>query len=1249
MTPEDLFPLDQQLSAEQYAEAFSRSWDRAGLRLRRPRLLLTLASTLRWSLLQPVLPRIALGGFAFSQPFMINSLLAYLQQDADSAPRHFGYGLIGAAALIYTGMAVSTGCYWYFQQRFLASLRACLTASVYSAMTRLSITARDTNSVLTLMDSDVSMIQGGLTEVHECWANTIEVVIASWLLYRQLGTAFAAPLVIVVLCAVGSFAVGRLAGTTRDVWMKTIQARVGRTSEAVSAMVSIQQSGLASQVTSAIQRWREEELHAARQFRLMATYATIAGFAPLLLSPAASFVATGRMLTIQNVFTSLAYIQLLCNPLTHLFQVIPLIFAALTCLERVERFLEFGTTDQRQSEKLHQDGLTDFVPLLTSTEESGICHGSDDGSIIVEGAEFGWGTHKAVLHDVNVVMPSGKLTVVVGSVGSGKSTFLKGLLGELPLSKGSVKTGGTSIAYCDQEPFIMSGSIRGNIISHLPFDEPFYEEVLLTTALKEDIASFSRGDLTDVGTNGSSLSGGQRQRLVLARAVYARAKIVILDDVLSGLDPRTEEHVFRQALGPGGLLSRSSTTVILATHSRHYLALADYVIVLDHQTVADQGYFSDLQGKHAIPTPASVLGKLDSAPLSDSPTKTSAGFHEVATTEVSLDSKEKRARQTGDFTVYKIYFARFGMASVVVFLLSGLVFAFLYNFGTIWMEFWSASVQRGEHRRPFYLGIYVFIQVLALLLMGVYVGFFGMYMAVRAGRKIHNDLLMTVMAAPRSLFVSVPAGVITNYFSQDVSGIDNTLAPALSNTVLTTLTALAQAAVIATATQYVLIGFPVLLAIVLVVSRVYLRTSRQLRLLEAEAKAPVYTHAMETLKGRSTIRAFGWVTEYIRRHNALLDDSQKPLYLLAMLQQWLTFVLNMTVAVLAIGITTLATQLHTNAGFTGVGLVSLMSFGEMMSNVVRLYTQLETSTGSLVRLKLFDEKVPNESHGDALSNPDLSWPSAGEVSLGGVSAAYGTFDVDSLGGYTARRMKTDSTLALREVRLSFRPGEKIAICGRTGSGKTSIILLLNRLIEPTAGDIIIDGRKLSSISRDVARSRIITLPQQPFFFPEGTTVRENVESQRRDLGEPHVARTTSEEACKLALQAVGLWDLLSSRGGLDAEFQPNDLSQGQKQLMSLARAIYRAKTRPGRDTGGLLLLDEFNSTVDADTDRKMQDIIRRQFASYTVICVAHRLESVMDYDQVVVMNKGEVVEVGVPSDLAKDTNSKFSALLGFRI
>lgn len=1047
ITLDQLFPLDVKLSLRYHEEKFRTSWTAAGRKPRRWRLLWAVASTLKWRILLPVLPRILLGAFAFSQPFLINSLLGYLQAEPSPRSRNDEYGFIGAAGVIYTGVAVSTGFYWYFHQRFLTSLRACLTGAIYRATMELSISAKDASSVLTLMGSDVSMVQAGFDEMHECWANPIEVGIAGWLLQRQLGAAFAAPLVVVTICALLSFAVGRFAAGRRDEWMETIQKRVGVTSDVVSALISIKLSGLVPRASTEIQRRRKDELSSARRFRLLVTCASIVGYAPLLISPAATFAVTGRMLTVQNVFTSLAYIQLLCNPLTHLFQVVPQLMAALTCVERIERFLTFGSTSPQDAADMTRESRTDFVASEES-EGAGLFQGLPDAvAVVVEDGEFGWDKTQAVLNRVNLRIPSGKLTFILGPVASGKSTILKALLRELPFSRGSVSMASTRVAYCDQDSFLSRGSIRDNIIGCGTFDASWYEDVLEAAALKQDIASFANGDETDVGTNGVSLSGGQRQRLALARAVYSRPAIALLDDVLVGLDRTTEEHVVRNVIGPDGLLSRLGATVILCTQATHYLPMADQVAVLGNHTVVEQGPPSQLKSSIGRNNRSAQPGKSETTV-----TTTAADIASPTTSPIMSTSaeaaEEDKARQRGDFAVYKDYFSRIGIPSTVAFFASGLVFAFLYNFGTIWLEMWSASIEGGENRRPFFLGIYITIEVLCLLLMGAFFGFFSMYMAVRASFQIHNDLLNTATAARLSFLSSTDAGVTTNYFSQDISTVDDTLSSALSSTVLTGLTAAGQAAVIATASPYVLIGYPALFGVLFVVSRVYLRTSRQLRFLEAEAKAPLYTHSMETLRGRLTIRAFGWAAPYVDRQARLLTDAQRPLYLLAMLQQWLRFVLNMTVAGLAVIVIAIATQLRTGAGFTGVGLVSLMSFGQMTADFVRLYTMLEISTGSLSRLKRFGEKVPTEDMGGETSDPGLDWPSAGDIRLEDVSASYEyvvgghldldnrltvyrTFDATCLGVLSSGCLKP-ANVALRNITISIRGGEKVAVCGRTG-------------------------------------------------------------------------------------------------------------------------------------------------------------------------------------------------------------------------
>lgn len=828
--------------------------------------------------------------------------------------------------------------------------------------------------------------------------------------------------------------------------MATIQKRVGVTSDVLSAMVSIKLSGLVPRVTALIQQRRKAELKASKRFRLLVTYATIVGYAPLLISPAATFAVTGNTLTVQNVFTSLAYIQLLCNPLTHLFQVIPQLMAAFTCLERVERFLALGTTDVSQATDLSRENRTEYI-VDEDTGAEGATRGLPrDLATLVEDGEFGWDQNKNILNGVNLRIPSGKLTLLVGRVASGKSTLVKGLLRELPFSKGLLLMHSNRVAYCDQESFLRHGSVRDNIVGCGEYEAAWYDEVLEATALQEDLACLPSGDMTSIGTNGTSLSGGQRQRLALARAVYSRPGTALLDNVLSGLDRKTEEHVFRKVIGAGGLLSKLGATVILCTQAAHILTMADHVVVLGNGTIVEEGSLSDLRCSVDLNP---QFAQIENNPATGTTSQAGRSSKLDVPPITSHNSAADISRQQGDFSAYKTYFSRLGKASVGVFFVSGLVFAFLYNFGTVWLELWSASVQRGENRRAFYIGVYALIQVLCLLLMGIYVSFFGMYLAVRASLQTHDELLRTVMASALSFLTSVDADIIANYFSQDISTVDNNLSSALSNTVLTGLTALGQAAVIATASPYVLIGYPALLAVLLAVSKVYLRTSRQLRFLEAEAKAPLYTHFMETLKGRVTIRACGWLAPYINRHSALLDDSQRPVYLLAMLQQWLTFVLNMTITGLAILIITLATQLHTGAGFTGVGLVSLMSFGEMMANVVRLYTMLEISTGSLSRLKRFGEKVPPENVVDETHGPSPDWPSSGDIKLENVCASYGyaiiggsahvgsrltidrTFNATSLGIFEASQDKP-TTLALRNVTLSFRGGEKVAICGRTG-------------------------------------------------------------------------------------------------------------------------------------------------------------------------------------------------------------------------
>jgi ABC-type multidrug transport system fused ATPase/permease subunit len=586
------------------------------------------------------------------------------------------------------------------------------------------------------------------------------------------------------------------------------------------------------------------------------------------------------------------------------------------------------------------------------------------------------------------------------------------------------------------------------------------------------------------------------------------------------------------------------------------------------------------------------------------------------------------------------------------------------------LTYWSDATEsiHPAHSNSYYVGIYALLQIcaiLALLLLGITL----LIVSVKkAGANLHQKALQTLIRAPLSFFTDTDTGVVTNLFSQDLNLIDTELPEATLNTLFCLFQSIGQAVVMLTSSAYLAISYPILGAVLYLVQKFYLRTSRQLRLLDLEAKSPLYTHFLDTLKGIATLRAFGCIPEDISKNASLVDSSQRAAYLLLMIQEWLNLVLNLVVMVIAAVLTTLAVRLHSNSAFAGASLYSLMTFGESLSGIVIFYTRLETSIGAIARLKTFEETVTPEDHngpGEEDIVPDTKWPDRGLVTLRGVSARYKSTTVSESDSESDTIVSDNTTppLALKNLTLTIQPGEKVAICGRTGSGKFSFLALLLKLLDPLPSSnnnndqdpsIVIDNIPLYRIHRATLRQRLIAVPQGPVFLPDGSSFRANLD--------PTNTATLAE--CQRVLEAVRLWEFVQERGeGLDAPFTAGTLSAGQRQLFSLGRAVLRAmirlrSTNPlpreeswsgsrsgNQEQGGILLLDEVSSSVDRETEQMMQEIIRAEFRHYTVIAVSHRLDMVMDFDRVVVMDRGEVVEVGNPVLLKGQAGSRFGELV----
>ncbi|PYI12622.1 P-loop containing nucleoside triphosphate hydrolase protein [Aspergillus sclerotiicarbonarius CBS 121057] len=1222
---EDLFPLDSEMEVSGLEARFMGHAQQT-LHGQKHGLVVVLAKTLLIPLLLPIGPRIAVTGFTFCQAFLVQSVLKFLENKADDSP-NLGYGLIGAAILIYAGIAIATSWYWYCQERCLYMARACLGSAIFQKTTQSPLGVAGKSGAITLMSTDIDRILKGFLNLHEFWANLIEIALASWLLERELGVAFVAPIGLVVVSVIAITILGRFIGGRQKAWMEQIQKRVALTATVIASMKHLKISGLADPVETAIQKLRLHELDVGRGFRRLQIGALFLAFLPNLLAPPITLAATGRTLNNLAIFTSTAYLTLLTIPLSDVFRSVAPLMSALACLGRIQSFLEdspridFRDPTNNDTEKI--------------TREPSPC----GPAIEVVDGQFGWKEgQQAVLKDINLTIPRACLTVIIGPIASGKSTLCKALLGETPVARGQVVVERLAerIGYCDQTPFLFNKTIKENIVGFSQYDPARYAEVIEACLLAHDLALLPRGDDTRVGSNGITLSGGQKLRVSMARALYLASNLLVFDDIFSGLDVDTEEQIFQRVFSSQGLLKRRGTTAILCTHSVRFLPSADQIITLDADgrivqdnrlqllATSNRSSIQDLVGEASKWTGSGAIHSSQADMAIPKPLKN------LQTQVAAQKSVGDLARKSGDIKVYGHYFRNIPAIPLVAFLVSVVAYGFFYNFPTIWLQYWSDDMAstHPRHSKSFWVGLYALLEVMALFgsttatLLGLN------YMAIRSGAALHLSALRTVTRAPLSFFSKTDLGMVTNHFSQDITLIDGELPGSIINFFTDVAVVIGMAAVLAATSPYMLIAYPFAVAALYMVQRFYLSTSRQIRLLDLEAKSPLYSHFLDTGRGVATIRAFGWTEDHIRINQNLLDTSQRPTYLLAMIQRWLLFTLNVFVLILAVLAVTLSTQLQTSTGFTGSGLLTLMQLGQFMTSVVQCYAKLETSMGAVSRLKAFRDNTSPESLEGEDVVPPPSWPWKGRVEVNRVSASY-------------RASETDPhSVALRELNFVVEPGQKVAICGRTGSGKSSIVLLLLRLLDPlpsSSQNITIDGVALHRVDRSILRQRIIAVPQDVIFLPDGTSFKENLD--------PFCLSTETE--CQSILEDLDLWPLVQKQGGLTAGLSPDSLSQGQKQLFSIARAVLRRRVRSRHlePEGGILLLDEVSSNVDLETDRALRKVIEREFAGYTIIMVSHRLEVVLDFDRVLVLDTGHIVEDGKPRELAGVEKSRFRELL----
>ena len=637
--------------------------------------------------------------------------------------------------------------------------------------------------------------------------------------------------------------------------------------------------------------------------------------------------------------------------------------------------------------------------------------------------------------------------------------------------------------------------------------------------------------------------------------------------------------------------------------ARH-LPLADGIVLLDAEgRIAKRGSYDTLSGEPSLNSainPNTHSEDAEDAVDARSPTEQSPSDNDEVLKDLT--------RQTGDVTVYKYWFKHIGWTPTAIFLGFQITQTFAATFPQVWLKFWTDD---GGTVSAKYFIVYILLALITLFATAASIWAMLILIAPLTAAKLHCVLLETVMRAPQSFFDRTDRGKTLNRFSQDMTLIETALTVAALVTTTNALMVIAQAALVSTGSTYMAITIPFLLLGLYFLQHVYLRTSRQLRYLDLEAKSPVFKHFTETLDGLSTIRAFGWERASKNCNIEHLDASQKPYYLLYCIQRWLNLVLDLIVSALAVVVIALAVSLRssTSPGLLGIALNNIITFNMCLSQLVTSWTQLETSLGAIARVKSFEEQTAIEARPGEDTQPPMDWPSRGNVEIRHASASY-----------------EQGRPVLHDVTMAVEPGQKVGICGRTGSGKSTLLSILLRLVDMDSGSIVIDGLDLAHLNRESIRERLIAVPQDAFIM--NGSVRLNADP----------TSIFADTEIISALEKVQLWTLLSARGGLDCDLLQHPLSHGQQQLFCLSRAILRGHS------SRVLVLDEATSNVDLETDRVIQKVIREEFAKHTILTVAHRLETIMDADRVAVLDGGRLIEYGEPRMLLAQEGSAFAAL-----
>ncbi|OAL22550.1 hypothetical protein AYO22_07108 [Fonsecaea multimorphosa] len=1265
LTQDDLWNLRNRDTTRVTGDTLQKAWE-IELEKKKPNLWIALARAFGGPYLRGAMIKTVSDSLAFVQPQLLRLLITFVDSYRPGRERQPAIrGVAIALGMFATSICQTAALHQYFQRAFETGMRikSSLTAMIYSKSLRLSNESRATKStgdIVTYMSVDQQRLADLAQWGQQLWSAPFQITLCMISLYQLVGVScLAGVAAMVIMIPVNGF-IARFMKKLQLSQMKYKDRRSRLMTEILNNMKSIKLYAWGSAFMDKLSHVRNDlELNNLRKIGAAQSFATFTWSSTPFFVSCSTFavfvLVNNRPLTTDLVFPALTLFNLLTFPLTVLPMVITSIIEASVAVGRLTAFF---TTDELQD---------DAVRFIDEPPKQ-----AGDVSVSIKDATFTWdkNTGKNVLQNINFTANKGELTCIVGRVGAGKSSLLQALLGDLYKISGETVVRGR-IAYAAQSAWIMNASVKENIVFGHRWDPHFYEQTVNACALVDDFRQLPDGDQTEVGERGISLSGGQKARLSLARAVYARADVYLMDDVLSAVDQHVGRHIINNVLGPNGLLNGKAR--ILATNAITVLKEADYMYLLRDGTVLEKGTYQQIMAMrgevatliksataeeeeseaerspsiegmesddsttivganggstqddlddeeieeaqqevgglvpiHAGPSGLSKARKSSFNTLRRASTTSFHGPMGRLTDEENggAQLKSKQTKETAEqgkvrWSVYTSYAKESNLVAVGIYFMALLAAQTAQVGGSFWLKRWS-EINESHGSNPQvgkYIGIYFAFGI----------GGAGL-VVIQASRKLHDRMAYAIFRSPMSFFDTTPVGRILNRFSSDIYRVDEVIARTFNMLFVNTGRAFFTLGVIAASTPIFLVLVLPLGFIYIMYQKYYLRTSRELKRLDSVSRSPIYAHFQESLGGVSTIRAYRQQRRFTLENEWRMDANLRAYFPSVSANRWLAVRLEFIGSIIIFAAAVFAIISVTTGGGLSAGMVGLaMSYAlqitQSLNWIVRQTVEVETNIVSVERVLEY-ATLPSEAP-DVIfkSRPSIGWPAQGQITFKNYSTRY--------------REGLDPVL--KDINLNIKAHEKIGVVGRTGAGKSSLTLALFRIIEPISGSISIDGLNTSTIGLLDLRRRLAIIPQDAALF-EGT-IRDNLDPR-------HVHDDTELWS---VLEHARLKEHVSSMDGqLNAAIHEagSNLSQGQRQLVSLARALLTPSN--------ILVLDEATAAVDVETDRMLQATLRSNiFQNRTIITIAHRINTILDSDRIVVLQQGRVAEFDTPDELIR--------------